>query len=361
MKRPPLYIVAVSARWVACGIAAALLAWQAGTRVPLNGTHMLLLSYSMAYTACWAWLLRRWHTRVRDGSLLFFYDLLLSALPMWMSGGWRSPFLPVALAALVVPALNLRWRNGLVAAACFTVLDQAVLWSTATTPWQLTQTGQAAPLLARTLLPYAVVLALTGAVRMWHGRQREKDQRQRALPRPSRPMPPLRSNLPPAGARPPSFARSAPSAVSTQTLSPVAAQRPQTVRRVAPTLQALLRQLRGELETASVVVTLHVHGDDALLPPQIQAIALRALDVAVDNVLAHAHAKSVVISVQIDTDSVQIDVADDGDGLWDGTAEPPGFHQVKRLRYRAQELGGTLTVAERPEGGVALHMYVPIK
>ena len=360
MKRPPLYIVAVSARWVACGIAA-LLAWRAGTLVPLSGTHAVLLSYSVAYTACWAWLLRRWHTRVRDGSLLFFYDLLLSALPMWLSGGWSSPFLPVALAALIVPALNLRWRNGLVAAACFTVLDQAVLWSTATTPWQLTQAGQAAALVARTLLPYAVVLALTGAVRVWHGRQRQTDQRPRALPRPPRPMPPLRSNLPAADSRPPSFPRSTPSAVSTQTLSPVAAQRPQTVRRVAPTLPTLLRQLRGELETANVAVTLHVGGDDALLPPQIQAITLRALDVAVDNVLAHAHAKTVTIGVQIDSDSVQVDVVDDGDGLWDGTAEPPGFHQVKRLRYRAQELGGTLTVVERPDGGVALHMYVPIK
>jgi len=360
MKRPPLYIAAVSARWIACGIAA-LLAWRAGALVPLNGTHVLLLSASVTYTACWAWLLRRWHTRVRDGSLLFFYDLLLSALPMWLSGGWRSPFLPVALAALVVPALNLRWRNGLVAAACFTVLDQAVLWSTAITPWQLTQTGQAAPLVARTLLPYGVVLVLTGAVRVWYRTQRQTDQRQRALPRPPRPMPPLRSNLPAAGARPASFARSAPSAVSTQTLSPVAAQRPQTVRRVAPTLPTMLRQLRGELETASVAVTLHVRGDDALLPPQIQAITLRALEVAVDNVLAHAHARTVAIGVQIDPDRVQIVVADDGDGLWDGTAEPPGFHQVKRLRYRAQELGGTLAVVERPEGGVALHMQVPVK
>jgi hypothetical protein len=180
MKRPPLYIVAVSARWIACGIAV-LLAWRAGALVPLNGTHVLLLSASVTYTACWAWLLRRWHTRVRDGSLLFFYDLLLSALPMWLSGGWHSPFLPVALAALVVPALNLRWRNGLVAAACFTVLDQAVLWSTTPTPWQLAQAGQAVPLVARTLLPYGVVLVLTGAVRVWYRTQRQTDQRQRAL------------------------------------------------------------------------------------------------------------------------------------------------------------------------------------
>ncbi len=361
MKRvPPLFYVAVSARWAACGVAVLLL-WRAGAwALPLNGQSLFLLCASVAYTVCWTWLLRRWHARVRDGSLLFFYDLLLSALPVWLNGGWNSAFLPVALGALVVPALNMRWRNGLLAAASFTVLDQAILWSTPTTPWELTQSGQTGPLVVRTLLPYGVVLLLTAAVRMGVRAGRRSTRGKQPSARPSRPLPPLRQNIPPVGMRASSYGRSAASSATTQTLSAVQAQRPATVRRTAPNVQAMLRQLRGELDAAGVTVTLRLDGDDTSMPPQIKSLVLRTLEVAVDNVLAHAHAKTVSVVVEIRCTDTQVEVLDDGVGLWDGTAEPPGYHQIKRLRYRVEEVGGALRVEERPDGGVAVCMQVPL-
>jgi hypothetical protein len=361
MKRvPPLFFVAASARWAACGVAALLL-WRAGAwALPSNGQSLFLLGASVAYTACWTWLLRRWHARVRDGSLLFFYDLVLSALPMWLNGGWRSAFLPVALGALVVPALHVRWRNGLLAAASFTVLDQAILWSTPTTPWHLTQTGQAGPLVVRTLLPYGMVLLLTAAVRVGVRAGRRSTRRKQPAARASRPLPPLRQNIPPVGVRAGNYGRSATSSATTQTLSAVQAQRPATVRRTATNLQTMLRQLRGELDAAGVTVTLRVNGDDTTMPPQIKTLVLHALEVAVDNVVAHAHAKTVAIVVEIDRTAAHVEVMDDGVGLWDGTAEPPGYHQIKRLRYRVEEVGGALRVEERPDGGVAVRMQVPL-
>jgi len=361
MKRvPPLFFVAASARWAACGVAALLL-WRSGaSALPLSGQSLFLLGASVAYTACWTWLLGRWHTRVRDGSLLFFYDLVLSALPMWINGGWQSAFLPVALAALVVPALNVRWRSGLLAAASFTLLDQAILWSTPTTPWQLTQSGQAGPLVARTLLPYGVVLLLTAAVRIGVRAGRRGARRKQFAAPPSRPLPPLRQNIPPVGVRSGSYGRSATSSATTQTLSTVTAQRPATVRRMATNVQTMLRQLRGELDAAGVAATLRVDGDDDHVPPQIKALVLRTLEVAVDNVLAHAHAKTVAVVVKIDQTTAHVEVLDDGVGLWDGTAEPPGYHQIKRLRYRVEEVGGALRVEERPDGGVAVRVQVPL-
>lgn len=339
----------------------ALLLWGAGAfAAPVYGSPLFLLGYSVAYTACWTWLLRRWHIRIRDGSLLFFYDLLLSALPMWINGGWRSLFLPVALAALVVPALNIRWRSGLLAAACFTVLDQAILWSTPTTPWQLAQSGQAGPFVGRTLLPYGIVVLLTATVRASYRAQRRRKGSQQAVTRPAHTLPPVRQNIPPVGMRSASYGRSSTSSATTQTLSPVQAQRPQTVRRTATTVQTMLRQLRGELDAAGVAVTLRVTGDDEQLPPQLNALVLRTLEVAVDNVLAHAHAKTVAIVVEIDHIVAHVEVLDDGVGLWDGTAEPPGYHQVKRLRYRVEEVGGSLQVEERPDSGVAVRMQLPL-
>jgi signal transduction histidine kinase len=122
----------------------------------------------------------------------------------------------------------------------------------------------------------------------------------------------------------------------------------------------MLRQLRGELDAAGVAVTLHVDGNDEQLPPQIKALVLRTLEVAVDNVVAHAHAKTVAVVVKIRSTAAHVEVLDDGVGLWDGTAEPPGYHQIKRLRYRVEEVGGALQVEEQPDGGVAVHMQVPL-
>jgi signal transduction histidine kinase len=157
-----------------------------------------------------------------------------------------------------------------------------------------------------------------------------------------------------------SYGRSAASSATTQTLSAVQAQPPATVRRTAPNVQAMLRQLRGELDAAGVTVTLRLDGDDTSMPPQIKSLVLRTLEVAVDNVLAHAHAKTVSVVVEIRCTDAQVEVLDDGVGLWDGTAEPPGYHQIKRLRYRVEEVGGALRVEERPDGGVAVCMQVPL-
>jgi glucose-6-phosphate-specific signal transduction histidine kinase len=361
MKRvPQQFFFAIGVRSIACGVVALLLLRTGAFTRPADGLGLFLLGYSVVYTVCWAWLLRRWWTRMRDGSLLLLYDLVLSVLPVWASGGWNSAFLPVALGALVVPALGVRWRTGLVAAAIFTVLDQTILWTATRTPWQIAEQGQAPLLLGRTLLPYGVVLAITGAARVWQRTQR-RTARRRAAPRALGSSVPLRPNMSSYGERSAGYERGGGNPQPTQTINAVAAHPPATIRRTSTSIQGTLRQLRSELDAAGVSLTTRLQGDDQCMPPQINMLVLRTLEVAVDNVLAHAHAKAVTIALQINPADAVLDVIDDGIGLWDGTAEPPGFHQIKRLRYRAEELGGALSVTERVEGGVALQLRVPFK
>jgi signal transduction histidine kinase len=52
-------------------------------------------------------------------------------------------------------------------------------------------------------------------------------------------------------------------------------------------------------------------------------------------------------------------VRDHGNGLLDGTADLPGFHQIKRLRYRLAEVEGTLDVREDDGGGVLFIVRIP--
>ena len=56
---------------------------------------------------------------------------------------------------------------------------------------------------------------------------------------------------------------------------------------------------------------------------------------------------------------VLLAIRDHGEGLLDGTAEPPGFHQLRRLRYRVEEVEGSLLVHEEVGGGVSVTLRVP--
>lgn len=297
---------------------------------------------------------------MRDGSLPLLYDLALSLLPLWLYSRSDLVFLPVALGALVVPALSQRWRNGLVIAACFTLVDQVVLWSLSPTPWQMVQQGQALTLLTRTLAPYALVLVLISAVRIGSRLRYSPLRRRRAARRPSTLLPPVRPSASMRGGTGSGGGRTTTTLEETSPVGLVAVQPPPTVRRSAPTLQAMLQQVQRELDTAGVTLAVRTDGDVDTLPSDIKALMLRTLDVAVDNVISHAHASAMTISIKIDHRLARLEIRDNGVGLWDGTAEPPGFHQLKRLRYRAEELAGAFTVTEQPTGGVVVSIQLPL-
>ncbi|MDQ5852232.1 MAG: ATP-binding protein, partial [Chloroflexota bacterium] len=83
------------------------------------------------------------------------------------------------------------------------------------------------------------------------------------------------------------------------------------------------------------------------------------VEVGLDNVRCHAHTREAEVTVATDETNVLLIVRDHGTGLLDGTAEPPGFHQIKRLRYRIEEVEGTLNVREHEAGGVVVTARVP--
>jgi hypothetical protein len=135
---------------------------------------------------------------------------------------------------------------------------------------------------------------------------------------------------------------------------------PTLQRRSLSSIEAVLCHLRTELEAAGVDLTMHIHGDERRVPKEMRDLLIKVIEAALDNVIIHAHAQMAKVTMHITRRTVHLQITDDGIGLFDGTAEPPGFHQLKRLRYRAQELGGELRVEERAEGGVMLWLSVPV-
>ena len=339
------------------------LLWYTGGFAQLTSPQSLVwLSYTTLYSLLWIWHLPRFVLRARDGSIVVLYDLLLSALPVWFTGGWASPFLPLMLSAIVVPAAIRGWSSGMLIAAATLAIDQVILWTTPRNPWELAAGGQSLALLGRTLLPFGVAAIVTISADLWRWRRLMQRRSRQVPPTPRREYPPVSSLLGrTAGDGPVAYKRAAGAEPSpAQTWSKERAHQPTLERRPPSTIQATLRHVMPDFQAAGVAIVMQIEGDEHRLPPQIRELLMKAIEIAMDNVLSHARAHSVEVAVQIATDMVSLRVSDDGIGLFDGTAEPPGFHQVKRLRYRAQELGGELRVGEREVGGVELHLRLPI-
>lgn len=374
---PKNSMAAAIARWGSWLIVCMLL-WRGGAFVSLAADEaaklLMLLSYITIYAILWTYNLPQIVTRTNDGSVVIVYDLVLSALPMWFSGGWHSPFLPFALSVLVVPALSRGWRGGSLVAAIFLAVDQVMLWTTRDNPLDIAFSDQqfslfgfgividgSFVLLCRTFLPFAVVAVVVGASSMRRNYiERRRQQAKRAAPQLHWERATVRSMLDAEDETATTYnPASGEASEPTRLWGKERAGQSTLERKSSATIQVALQQLRAELKAAGVVLSAQIQGDETVVPQQVHALLTKAIEIALDNVISHARAKAVELELVIGGDDAVLTVCDDGIGLYDGTAEPPGFHQLKRLRFRAQELGGTLLVEERPESGVRFELRVP--
>ena len=379
MRRwPNKYAVAAGTRWGAWLVVLLLLANNGTFALPsssANAVSLVLFSYITVYTVIWTRQLPQIITRVNDGSVLVLYDLLLSMLPVWPSGGWVSPFLPFALSVLVVPTLGRGWRTGALVGAILLALDQIILWTTPRNPWEIAFSDQpitllghtlmvngSLALLARTLLPFGVVAATVGLVAAHERyRKRRSAMPRRVLPQPTRERPRIGPLLDDTDDTLAGYGRASDPAPQVGRGWPKDRAAQPTLERSPPaSILGALHHAKPDLAAAGVTVIAEIAGDEAQLAPKARALVAKALEIALDNVVMHAHAKHASVDLRIAPAEVVLSIADDGIGLFDGTPEPPGFHQLKRLRFRVTEMGGALRVEERPEGGVLFELRVPL-
>jgi signal transduction histidine kinase len=94
---------------------------------------------------------------------------------------------------------------------------------------------------------------------------------------------------------------------------------------------------------------------DTLVPPHVAEHALATLHEGLSNVVRHAHATDIVVTVEAGTDLV-IGVTDNGVGMPSDVARSG----LLNLERRAAECDGALTVSRKPEGGTRLVWRVPL-
>lgn len=147
-----------------------------------------------------------------------------------------------------------------------------------------------------------------------------------------------------------------------------------TIRQIRSTIFALQaprvpgRTLRDEVlalateVAASLSFEPHVRfeglidlGVDDAIGVQLVAVLREALS----NVVRHAEASSVLVSIVVTETDLVATISDDGVGL--GAGERPGGKGLASLRHRADALGGTLELAPGDDGtGTSVRWQVPL-
>lgn len=124
-------------------------------------------------------------------------------------------------------------------------------------------------------------------------------------------------------------------------------------------LLASIKDLVAPLEDRDVSVTVDVSVDDDIDQPIVDLV-LRTTQEAVRNVLRHARARSVAVTLRIADDDVVLTVRDDGEGFPSGLRPGrPDSMGLDLLSGLAQTEGGCIEVSSTPGAGTALELVAP--
>lgn len=131
-----------------------------------------------------------------------------------------------------------------------------------------------------------------------------------------------------------------------------------------------LAQVGGLLEparAAGLAADARVTGEARPLPPAVELTAYRIVQEAVTNVLRHAAARRVSVTLDYARDALRLRVEDDGTGPAGaprvsgvpGASHAPGHGHVG-MRERAAVYGGTVEAGPLPGGGYAVTATIPL-
>ncbi|GIE31429.1 hypothetical protein Ait01nite_044740 [Actinoplanes italicus] len=121
-------------------------------------------------------------------------------------------------------------------------------------------------------------------------------------------------------------------------------------------LGAAVTELAQRLGGTDLAVTAEVSGDAGSLRPEVAAGLYGIAAEALVNARRHARAAAAAVRLTVAGDAVLLEVTDDGRGL--DVAAEPGIG-LQSMRERAEELGGTLSLAGAAPTGTCVRVEVP--
>lgn len=97
-------------------------------------------------------------------------------------------------------------------------------------------------------------------------------------------------------------------------------------------------------------------------PTEFRRAVLFIVKEAIGNVIRHADARQVVLTIRVVADRLTLEIADDGRGTAAAAAtdRPRGSTGLDNMRQRAEELGGMCTIGRRAGGGTTVRLDLPL-
>jgi signal transduction histidine kinase len=125
---------------------------------------------------------------------------------------------------------------------------------------------------------------------------------------------------------------------------------------LVPALREYLARCERE---HGLVIQFSTYEGERLSAP-VETALFRIVQEAVNNVMRHAHAKHVRVTLVRDVDHANLTVADDGQGF-DAQLPRPGRHVgLWSMRERVEQLGGQFEVHSAPDQGTTVTTVVPL-
>jgi protein-histidine pros-kinase len=122
-------------------------------------------------------------------------------------------------------------------------------------------------------------------------------------------------------------------------------------------LVAAVRSLvTREATRAGLEVVLDLAADDAELDDDIATAYYRILEAALQNIIAHAHARSIAVSLRDEPGAITLTVRDDGVGIARGARAGEGLVDMEQ---RLNLLGGELEIDSSPGAGTTIRARAP--
>jgi signal transduction histidine kinase len=122
---------------------------------------------------------------------------------------------------------------------------------------------------------------------------------------------------------------------------------------------AALAALARSFDGTGPNVSFELVGEERMLSEETQLALYRATQEGLTNAAKHSGSRRVLVRVAFEPEETRLVVADDGEGAPEGI--PGGGFGLAALHERIEALGGTLAAGNRPEGGFALEIVLPIE
>lgn len=125
---------------------------------------------------------------------------------------------------------------------------------------------------------------------------------------------------------------------------------------------ALASVARDAIAAKPIAFHLAVRGERRRLPHPVEVTALRIGREAILNVVRHASARMVEVTLDFDTRALNMRVRDDGRGMSHTdreAARSDGHWGIVGMRERATRVGGTIDLTSAPGGGTVISVVLP--